>query len=97
MIPKYRRPTHPGEIIKEMYLKPLGVTQNKFAKTLGISRPRANELINGWRSVTPDTAIRLAKAFKTSPEYWLNMQASVDLFDAQRRHRYKNIRPLLAA
>lgn len=97
MIPKSRKPTHPGEILKEMYLKPLGITQDRFAKALGISRPRANELLNGWRSITPDTALRLAKAFKTSPEYWLNMQASVDLFEAKRKHQYKNIRPLMAA
>ena len=97
MMPKSRKPTHPGEILKEMYLKPLGITQDKFAKALGISRPRANELLNGWRSLTPDTALRLAKAFGTSPEYWLNMQAAVDLFEAKRKHQYKNIRPLMAA
>lgn len=97
MLPKNRRPTHPGEIIKEMYLRPLGLTQEEFAKALGISRPRANELVNGRRSVTPDTAFRLAKAFKTSPQYWLNLQSAVDLYDAERKHHYQQVRCLTAA
>ncbi len=97
MIPKNRRPTHPGEIIKEMYIKPLGITQGDFAKAVGMSRPRVNEILNGRRSVTPDTAIRLAKAFDTSPQYWLNLQSALDLYDAEKRHKYGDIRPLIAA
>lgn len=97
MLPKNRRPTHPGEIIKEMYLRPLHITQNEFAKALGISRPRANELLNGHRSVTPDTAMRLAKAFNTSPQYWLNLQAAVDLYDTKKKHQYRYIRNLTEA
>lgn len=97
MIPEKRRPTHPGEIIKEMYLAPLGMIQNELATALGISRPRLNEILNGHRSVTPDTALRLSKAFSTTPQYWLNLQAAVDLFDATQRHRYAKIRVLTAA
>ena len=97
MLPKNRRPTHPGEIIKEMYLKPLGLTQGNFAKALGISRPRANELLNGRRMVTPDTAMRLARAFKTSAQYWLNMQAAVDLYDIRKKDAYREVKCLTAA
>lgn len=97
MLPKNCRPTHPGEIIKQMYLKPLRITQLEFAKSLKISRPRANELLNSHRSVTPDTALRLAKAFKTSPQYWLNLQAAVDLYDLQKKQKYQNISVLAAA
>lgn len=97
MIPKKRRPTHPGEIIRKMYLKPLGITQVDFAKALGISRPRANELLNGYRSITPDTAIRLAKAFDSTPQYWLNLQTAVDLYDALKANVYRSVHPLIAA
>lgn len=97
MLPAKRSPTHPGEIIREMYLKPLKLTQDAFAGALDISRPRANELLNGRRSVTPDTAVRLGIAFNTSPQYWLNMQAAFDLYRAKQKHKYRNVHPLTKA
>lgn len=87
---------HPGEILNEEYLKPGEVTQTAFAKHTGISRTRLNEIINGKRGVTPDTAIRIAKALGTSVELWINMQAHYDLLAAQKkvgRLRIKTMAP----
>lgn len=81
-LPKNRRPTHPGEVFLEDFLLPLGITQKDAAARLHISYPRMNEIVNGKRSVTPDTALRLAKLTRTEPEFWLNLQQAVDLWDA---------------
>jgi addiction module HigA family antidote len=81
-LPKYRRPTHPGEVFFEDFLKPLGITQKEAAHRLHISYPRMNEIINGKRSVTPETALRLGRLTGTEPEFWLNLQQAVDLWDA---------------
>jgi addiction module HigA family antidote len=81
-LPKNRRPTHPGEIFLEEFLIPLGITQKDAAERLRISYPRMNEIIRGKRSVTPDTALRLARFTSTEPEFWLNLQQAVDLWDA---------------
>ena len=83
-LPSNRPPTHPGEMLLEEFLKPHGITQTDLAKRLGISFPRVNEIINGRRGVTPDTAIRLARLFGTTPEFWLNGQLEWDLWHAQR-------------
>lgn len=85
MIPENRIPTHPGVILLEDYLKPLGVTQISFARHLGIPVQRVNELINGKRGVTPETAWLLSLALNTSPELWLNLQAAHDLAKARPR------------
>jgi antitoxin HigA-1 len=81
-IPSNRSPTHPGEMLLEDFLIPLGMTQQDLALRLHVSYPRINELIHGKRGVTPDTALRLAKLFGTSPEFWLNGQLAWDLFQA---------------
>jgi addiction module HigA family antidote len=81
-LPKNRRPTHPGEIFLEDFLVPLGITQKEAAQRLRMSYPRMNEIVNGKRSVTPDTALRLARFTSTEPEFWLNLQQSVDLWSA---------------
>jgi addiction module HigA family antidote len=81
-LPKYRRPTHPGEVFLEDFLKPLGITQREAAERLHNSYPRMNEVINGKRSVTPETALRLGRFTGTEPEFWLNLQQAVDLWDA---------------
>jgi addiction module HigA family antidote len=93
MLPKNRRPVHPGEIIREEYLKPLGLTQQQLANALGITRVRINEIILGKRSVTPDTAFRLSKYFNTTPDFWINLQMNVDMWDTFQRHKkeYDNI------
>jgi addiction module HigA family antidote len=80
-----RTPRHPGTILVEDYLSQLpGVTQAEVADRLGMSRPRLNELVNGARGVTPDTAMRLGKGFGTSPEFWMSAQAAWDLYEAGR-------------
>ena len=74
---------HPGEILREEFIKPLGLTQGALAEKLGMSRVAVNEIVNGRRSVTPATALRLAKALGTTPEFWLNGQLAVDLYKAE--------------
>lgn len=81
-LPKNRRPTSPGEVFLEDFLLPVGITQKEAAARLRISYPRMNEIVNGKRSVTPDTALRLGKFTNTEPEFWLNLQQAVDLWDA---------------
>ena len=81
-LPKNRRPTHPGEVFLEDFLIPLGITQKDAAERLRISYPRMNEIVKGKRSVTPDTALRLARFTGTEPEFWLNLQQAVDLWEA---------------
>ena len=81
-LPKNRRPTAPGEVFLEDFLVPLGITQKDAAERLRISYPRMNEIVKGKRAVTPDTALRFAKFTGTEPEFWLNLQQAVDLWDA---------------
>jgi addiction module HigA family antidote len=83
MIPKHRPPTHAGEILLEEFLKPLNLTQVQAAEKMGVSLNRLNELIRGKRGVTADTALRLAKLLKTTPEFWLNLQNAYDLYEAR--------------
>ncbi len=97
-IPTNRTPTHPGEMLLEEFLKPLDMTQQDLAMRLHVSYPRVNELIHGKRGVTPDTALRLAKLFGTSPEFWLNGQLVWDLFQAMHSGKYtdvEKIKPLV--
>lgn len=86
-LPKNRRPTPPGEVFLEDFLLPLGITQKEAAGHLRISYPRMNEIVNGKRAVTPDTALRLARFTNTEPEFWLNLQQAVDLWDAMHSDR----------
>ena len=79
MLPKHRIPTHPGEILLEEFLNPLGVTQVAFSKHIGVPVQRINELIRGKRGVTPETAWLLAQALGTTPQFWINLQANFDL------------------
>jgi addiction module HigA family antidote len=81
-LPKSRQPTHPGQVFLEDFLNPLGITQKDAAERLRISYPRMNEIVKGKRSVTPDTALRLARFTGTEPEFWLNLQQAVDLWNA---------------
>ncbi len=85
MIPKNRRPSHPGEILLELYLKPSGMSQLELARRMGVPIQRVNTLINGRRDMSPETAILLSKVLKTSSQYWMNLQMNCDLYDAQRR------------
>jgi addiction module HigA family antidote len=72
-------PTHPGEVLLEDFLKPLGLSQYALAKAIGVPQIRISEIVNAKRAVTPDTALRLACYFGTSAEFWIGMQATYDL------------------
>jgi addiction module HigA family antidote len=72
-------PVHPGEILLEEYLIPLGISQNKLGRDLGVPAQRINEIVRGQRSITVDTALRLARYFDTTPQFWLNLQSHYDL------------------
>lgn len=87
MIPKNRRPIHPGVILLEQFLIPKGMTQVELAERIGVSLQRINTLINGKRDMTAETAILLSRELKTTPEFWLNLQMQVDLFDAMLKLR----------
>lgn len=72
-------PIHPGEILKEEFLVPLGLSANKLAKAIGVPANRVSEIINGDRGITGDTALRFAAAFGTTPEFWMNLQSQYQL------------------
>ena len=91
MIPSHRIPTHPGEMLLEEFLVPMGITQVQLAAHIGVPTQRVNELIRGKRGVSPDTAWLLSKAFNTTPEFWLNLQAVYDLALSQPT---RTIRPM---
>ena len=78
-------PFHPGEVLLEEFLQPAGITQTAFAKQLGWTRARLNELIRGKRGVTADAALDLAEALGTSPKLWLNLQGTYDIAQARKR------------
>ena len=78
-------PVHPGEVLAEDFMKPLGLTQYRVAKDIGVAALRISQIVRGQRSITADTALRLARYFGTSPEVWLRLQAAYDLEVAQRR------------
>ena len=86
-LPAQRPPTHPGEMLLEEFVKPLGISQSAFAVRLGISFPRLNEIIRGKRSITPDTALRLARVLKMSADFWLGLQQDWDLWHALRNEK----------
>jgi len=99
-LPSNRPPTHPGEMLLEEFLKPLGMTQVELAEKIHVSYPRVNEIINARRGITPDTALRLSALFGTSPEFWLNGQRNWDLWHALRSPSariIRRIRPLSSA
>ena len=93
-LPTHRAPTHPGEMLLEEFLKPLGLTQSAFAIQLGVSFPRLNEVVNARRSVTPDTALRLARVTGMSADFWLGLQQDWDLWHALRSEKAKEIAEL---
>jgi addiction module HigA family antidote len=99
MLPKSRRPTPPGEILRYEFLDPLGLSQKELTEALGITRVRLSEILRGRRSITTDTAFRLARFFDTTPEFWLGLQMDIDLWETLQVHaeEYKNIKPLKEA
>jgi len=95
MLPKSRSAIHPGEVLNEDFLKPMGISQNSFASHLGWSHAKVNEIIHGRRGITPEAALSLADAFKTTPDLWLNLQKNYDLSKAQKIHNKK--KPIMAS
>ncbi len=90
-----RQPTHPGNIIKEDYLKPLSLTITEMATTLGTSRKTLSKILNERGAVTPDMALRLARAFDTTPYLWLNLQKNYDLWMAENNSKeWQRVKPL---
>ena len=83
-IPTNRTPTHPGEMLLEEFLIPMGLTQRELAGAIRVPYQRVNDLVNGRRGMTPSTALRLAKFFGNSPAFWMNLQLRRDLYFAQQ-------------
>ncbi|WP_303881648.1 HigA family addiction module antitoxin [Acetomicrobium mobile] len=93
------RPVHPGEILLEEFLKPLGLSQNRLAIEIGVDARHINEIVQGKRSITADTALRLARFFGTSPQFWLGLQKDYDLqvaLDTLGERIEREVRPLRA-
>lgn len=95
--PTKRRPTHPGAILREDVLPALNITQTDFAKHLGVSRLTVSELLHEKRALSPDMALRLSKLLSTSPESWLKMQQTLDIWELERQGDYEKIKALKAA
>ena len=99
-VPTHRTPTHPGEMLLEEFLNPMGLTQRDLSKAIHVPYQRINEIIRGRRGMTPSTALRLAKFFGVSADFWMNLQLRWDIYHAQlteadelktiRRCRLKN-------
>ena len=86
-IPTNRQPTHPGEMLREEFLIPLNLTQKDLADAIQVPYQRINEIVAGKRGVTPSTALRLAKFFGMSADFWMNLQVKFDLFSAQKKEQ----------
>ncbi len=95
-IPTHRSPTHPGEMLLEEFLKPMGLTQRELANAIHVPYQRINEIINGRRGVTPSTALRLSRFLGVSPDFWMNLQLRWDLFFARQSEsdELKTIKPV---
>jgi addiction module HigA family antidote len=95
-IPTHRAPTHPGEMLLEEFLNPMGITQRELAEKIHVPYQRVNEIINKRRGITPSTALRLAKLFRVSEDFWMNLQLRWDLYRARLNEskELKEIRPL---
>ena len=83
-IPTHRSPTHPGEMLLEEFLNPMGLTQRELADAIHVPYQRINDLVNGRRGITPSTALRLGKYFNMSADFWMNLQIRWDMFFAQQ-------------
>ncbi len=83
-VPTHRPPTHPGEMLLEEFINPMGITQRDLADSIRVPYQRINEIINGRRGITPSTALRLGKFFNMSADFWMNLQLRWDLYFAQQ-------------
>jgi addiction module HigA family antidote len=86
-VPTHRKPTHPGEILVEEFLRPMGLTQRELSQAIHVPYQRINELVNGRRGITPSTALRLAKYFGMSASFWMNLQLRWDLYHVQQAEK----------
>ncbi len=86
-IPTSRQPTHPGEMLREEFLIPMNLTQKELADSIKVPYQRVNEIVSGKRGVTPSTALRLAKYFGMSADFWLNLQIKFDLYLVQKKEK----------
>jgi addiction module HigA family antidote len=95
-IPTNREPTHPGDMLLAEFLEPMGITQRELADAIHVPYQRVNEIINQKRGITPSTALRLAKFFRVSEDFWLSLQLRFDLYKARKREAkdIKSIRPV---
>jgi len=84
-VPTSRTPTHPGEMLLEEFLNPMNLTQRQLADAIHVPYQRVNDLVNGRRGITPSTALRLAKYFGTTPDFWMNIQMRWDLYFAKKQ------------
>ena len=91
MLPENRIPTHPGEILLEEFLNPLGLSQVAFAGHIGVPVQRVNEIVRGKRGITPESAWLFAQAFGTSPEFWINLQSNYDLVRSKPKRQVARI------
>ncbi len=91
MLPENRIPTHPGEILLEEFLNPMGLSQVAFAGHIGVPVQRVNEIVRGKRGITPESAWLFAEAFGTSPEFWLNLQSNYDLVRSKPKRQVARI------
>lgn len=94
LLPTHRPPTHPGEMLMEEFLKPIGMSQSDFAKAIDVSFPRLNDLIHARRGMTVDTALRLERVLGVSADFWLGLQQAWDLWHAHRSDAAKKINAL---
>ncbi len=92
-----QNPMHPGDVLNELYLVPLDMSSPALAKRLGVPRTRIERLVKGETRMTPDTALRLSKAFGTTPAYWMTMQVNHDLANLSASVDVSGIEPLIAA
>ena len=93
--PRMHNPPHPGEVLRGLYLEPHGLPIGTVARALGVSRTALSQLVNGHVRLSPNMAHRLAGAFRTGPEVWLNLQHEYDLWHARKRHAAVRVRPLI--
>jgi addiction module HigA family antidote len=104
MLPKKRPPTHPGEMLLEEFLNPMGISQKLFSSHLGWTYARLNEIIHKRRGLTPESALAIAEALQMEPEFWLKLQQDWDLWHARQKHtkvkplfRFLKFKPIFAA
>ena len=94
---RMHNPPHPGEVLRELCIEPLGLSVTDTAKALGVARKTLSAILNGHSGISPEMAIRLGKAFETSPESWLNQQVQYDLWKAEQHTKKLHVKKLVAA